>query len=318
MVGAMPASSPARRWIFFGLAGLCLLMHSIDMTIVSVALRTIVEDFDTSLSLAAWTIIEEGGVDWPNSTIRRLIESGAEETGAWRGEVVTATSTDVEGARASASRAESAARTPFDPAVFALFRWLSARRGRRIFHPRAAAYAAHFTATPSGMDALIFADGFEHEALVRLSRGLGVRPPLPDVFGLAVRLPDAYGAGRHQDFLLASSGDGAIGRRLLRWTRGARTGTYSSLLPYEVGTARLLVGARPAAGSTSAFDLLVAQPTGGWRVAARLTLERQLDQSVARALRFDPWNSGGGLVPAGFANRLRGAAYRGSQCGSVA
>lgn len=56
MVGAAPASSPARRWIFFGLAGLCLLMHSIDMTIVSVALLTIVEDFDTSLSLAAWTI----------------------------------------------------------------------------------------------------------------------------------------------------------------------------------------------------------------------------------------------------------------------
>src|SRR6478752_2288282 len=56
MVGAMPASSPARRWTFFGLACLCLLMYSIDMTIVAVALRTIVDDLDTSLSLAAWTL----------------------------------------------------------------------------------------------------------------------------------------------------------------------------------------------------------------------------------------------------------------------
>jgi hypothetical protein len=213
---------------------------------------------------------------------------------------------------------EKPVRSPLDEAIFALFRWLSAWRGLRIFHPRGAAYRALFHAAANGPDAVIFADGFEHEALVRLSRGLGLRPPLPDVFGLALRLPDVYGAGMHQDFLLASSGDGAIGRRLLRWTRGARTGTYSSLLPYDVGPARLLVGARPTPGSTSAFELLVAPPTGGWRIAARLTLETQLDPSVARALRFDPWNSGGGLVPAGLANRLRGAAYRGSQSGSAA
>src|SRR5215218_1058294 len=53
---SMPAVRLERRWIFYGLACLCLLMFSIDMTIVSVALRTIVEDLDTSLSLAAWTL----------------------------------------------------------------------------------------------------------------------------------------------------------------------------------------------------------------------------------------------------------------------
>ena len=53
---SMPAVRLERRWIFFGLACLCLLMFSIDMTIVSVALRTIVDDFNTSLSLAAWTL----------------------------------------------------------------------------------------------------------------------------------------------------------------------------------------------------------------------------------------------------------------------
>src|SRR3954452_21845990 len=56
LVRVMPAGGLARRWVFFGLACLCLLMYSIDMTIVAVALRTIVDDLNTSLALAAWTL----------------------------------------------------------------------------------------------------------------------------------------------------------------------------------------------------------------------------------------------------------------------
>ena len=56
MIGATLGVRLERRWVFFGLACLCLLMFSIDMTIVSVALRTIVEDLDTTLALAAWTM----------------------------------------------------------------------------------------------------------------------------------------------------------------------------------------------------------------------------------------------------------------------
>ena len=212
-------------------------------------------------------------------------------------------------------------RSRLDPATFGLFRWLSARRGRRIFHPLADAYTARFIAVPGEVGSTgveIFANNFAHEGLVRLSRGLGLRPPLPDVFGLAFRLPDVYGPGAHQDFLLASSGEGAIGRRLLRPTRGPQTGMYSSLLPYEVDGRRLLVGAKPARESADAFELLVAPPRRSWRVAARLTLGIRLEDAVARELRFDPWNSGGGLIPAGVVNRLRGAAYRGSRRGSTA
>jgi hypothetical protein len=214
----------------------------------------------------------------------------------------------------------AAARSRLDPLTFRVFRRLSASRGRRIFHPRGAAYAARFTAVAGhgGAAAEIFVDGFAHDALVRLSRGLGLRAPLPDVFGLALRLPDVYGAGEHQDFLLASSGEGVAGRRLLRPTFGARTGMYSSLLPYEAAGRRVLVGARPAREAADVFDLLVAPPRRRWRVAARLTLSSVLDDAVASELRFDPWNSGGGLVPAGVVNRMRGAAYRGSRRGSAA
>ena len=73
----------------------------------------------------------------------------------------------------------------------------------------------------------------------------------------------------------------------------------------------------PWQSSVDAFELLVAPPSGSWTVAARLTLGTRLEDAVARELRFDPWNSGGGLVPAGIINRLRGAAYRGSRRGSA-
>ena len=92
---------------------------------------------------------------------------------------------------------------------------------------------------------------------------------------------------------------------------------YSSLLPYEVDGRRRLVGAKPAPKSVDAFELLLAPLTGSWRVAARLTLCSRLEDAVARELRFDPWNSGGGLVPAGLLNRVRAAAYRGSRHGSA-
>ena len=45
-----------RRWVFFGLAALTLLMFSIDTTIVAVALPTLIVDLDTTLVWAGWTL----------------------------------------------------------------------------------------------------------------------------------------------------------------------------------------------------------------------------------------------------------------------
>ena len=42
---------PEQRWIFFGLAGLTLLMFSIDWTIVAVALPTLIDDLHTQPGL---------------------------------------------------------------------------------------------------------------------------------------------------------------------------------------------------------------------------------------------------------------------------
>jgi len=44
------------RYLFYFLAGISMLMFAVDSSIVSVALRTIVTDMDTSLAWAAWTL----------------------------------------------------------------------------------------------------------------------------------------------------------------------------------------------------------------------------------------------------------------------
>jgi EmrB/QacA subfamily drug resistance transporter len=56
VIGSILAGHFQRRWVFFALASLSMLMFSIDFTIVAVALRTLVDELDTSLALAGWTL----------------------------------------------------------------------------------------------------------------------------------------------------------------------------------------------------------------------------------------------------------------------
>jgi EmrB/QacA subfamily drug resistance transporter len=60
-VAASASSEPlANRYQFYGLAALCMLMFAVDSSIVTVALRTIVVDLDTSLALAGWALTGYG------------------------------------------------------------------------------------------------------------------------------------------------------------------------------------------------------------------------------------------------------------------
>ena len=50
------AGPMANRYLFYGLASVSMLMFAVDSSIVTVALRTLVIDLDTSLALAGWTL----------------------------------------------------------------------------------------------------------------------------------------------------------------------------------------------------------------------------------------------------------------------
>ena len=229
----------------------------------------------------------------------------------------------------------------FDPAANPLvagvtsgvFESLSRLRGSRIFHPNGEAFEAMIWPRARSITGSVLFDRAEPvRAVVRLSRSVGLPESFPDPCGLAIRVPDIYGEGYHQDFLLVSSGRLPFARHLLLPSGGFSARAYSSLLPYDIDGGLRVIGAQPldpspgpnvaalgeAARAELRFSITLASPLGAWEEVARLELDRCLPHPEAEALRFSVANSGGGIKPAGFLNRLRLPAYQGSQKGRAA
>ncbi len=155
----------------------------------------------------------------------------------------------------------------------------------------------------------------------RLSRGVGLPHPLPDFNGVALRFLDAHGPSRHQDLLLVAAGSRPGLRHLIVAMPYLTSSGYSTVLPYRTpaGQRRAFrcdpLPIRTVAEAASALPLtievLIASLRGAWAPAATVVLTSVLP-SDGRP-RFDPWNTGPELVPAGVLNRLRAAAYAGSR-----
>lgn len=207
------------------------------------------------------------------------------------------------------------------------------RRGKAV-HPHGLVFEAKLVigSVPPGLErADLFATPGQRAAIVRFSRSVGVPRPLPDLLGMSVRVLDAYGAGRHQDFLMVTSVDAPVAHHVFLPARDAQQRPYSSSLPYRVGDRTLLVGALPrpdsprpqdgnelerlvsaAATQRLVFDLAVAEVWGRFEPVAELRVGAPLPPE-ADALRFNPWHTGGGIEPTGLINRLRDYAYPLSQ-----
>jgi hypothetical protein len=71
---------------------------------------------------------------------------------------------------------------------------------------------------------------------------------------------------------------------------------------------------RAEVGRGTAYGIAVAAPLGRWEPIGTLELFEPLGPE-AGDVDFDPWNTGGGLVPATWLNRLRREAYRQSRLG---
>src|SRR3954471_13894264 len=83
------------------------------------------------------------------------------------------------------------------------------RRGKAV-HPQGEVYRARLAvhgAAAAPPASTLLTEPREHDAVVRLSRSIGVPRPLPDLLGLSLRVLDAYGPGAHQDVLMVSSVD---------------------------------------------------------------------------------------------------------------
>ena len=211
---------------------------------------------------------------------------------------------------------------------------LAAVRRGKAFHPEGVVYDARLVvpgapAAPRG--AKLLSQPGEHRSLVRFSRAVGLPRPIPDLLGLSMRLPDVYGRGRHQDFLLVTSADYPLLHHIFLPAVDAQQRPYTSALPYRAGGDLFLVGALPdsdsprpagrnefdrlkAAALTGrlSFQLAVASMAGRFRRVGTVHIGERLGPELD-ALRFNPWNTGGGMKPAGWLNGARDRAYKLSQ-----
>ena len=222
----------------------------------------------------------------------------------------------------------------FGYAVAALLAGIAAARGGMAVHPHGVVHEARLLLDgPQGapLGSELFDTPAEHMAIMRFSRSLGLPRPLPDLLGVSLRVIDAYGSDRHQDVLMVSSIDLPVLHHGFVPSSDVQQRPYSSSLPYRAGDRRFLIGvvpdpgsprpegsdefdrlARAANGGRLIFGLAIAPLRGRFSRIGTLHVGERLPDALD-ALRFSPFNYGGGLEPVGLLNRLRDYAYPLSQ-----
>ena len=200
----------------------------------------------------------------------------------------------------------------------AVARW----RGGRPMHPRGAVFDAVLERSgwvpPWGVPWLD--EPARDPVVVRLSRGAGLPAPVPDLLGLAIRVP---GADAPVDLLLTTTGSGRLAR-LLPVPRRDTAAVYSSIMGYrsDAGVVRFAafpdgddVPSEPepladeVARERLRFTLGAARGLGPWRAFGRLTVTAPRDP-LDSGVRFDAvLNPPPGLVPDGPIARFRAPAY---------
>ena len=180
----------------------------------------------------------------------------------------------------------------------------TALRGARVFHPHGSSYAATLTVAGGlGTGAALLDEPAVHEGVVRLSRGAGLPAPLPDVDGLALRLPGLGTDGAPLDLLVNSAWRYVFAPSVL-------SPTWSAVLPHRTGSGRLvLLGARP---TDSGFTMLVAPPLGRWQRWGWLALGAPFD---GEGLAFTPTVGADDLRHTALFRTLRAESYDASQAG---
>lgn len=208
----------------------------------------------------------------------------------------------------------------------------SAIRERRVFHPIGVLAEGAIERVAAPGEGLPMVSG---DVIGRVSKGIGLPAGLPDIAGVAWRMPPQLRTGTPWDVLLASTVDSRIGRVVLRPLFSWSGATFSSLMPmrFDGGVwwvrARLATPIAAPGLSLSAiadqinsggieFEIEQAAGSGAFLPLVRLTF-RNVDPS-SDDVAFDPvlhsdpdvW-----LVPEWLGD-LRRAAYRRSREGREA
>ncbi|MGZ3146998.1 hypothetical protein ACVDFE_34395 [Lentzea chajnantorensis] len=161
------------------------------------------------------------------------------------------------------------------------FRLLARARRARAVHPRGVLMTGELTGSaPFPASATVIA---------RLSKGAGTGRGLPDVLGLALRIPTGSG---DWDLLLSTTGTGRFSRLLPTPATGWQRARLGTILPYRHRGALLWLMAVPLDPTASApgrpptrFSLHASGTTADWRRVGEVRLR---DLRHDEPVPFDP------------------------------
>lgn len=188
----------------------------------------------------------------------------------------------------------------------------SAVRRRRIFHPSGVLASGTIERTAPSSQGLPIESG---PVVGRVSKAVGVPGDLPDLIGLAWRMPPHPSAPTPWDVLMVSAGSGLLTRFTLRPTLGWSDTTLTTLMPLRYLdqrwwlSAQLVTAVGKGLSLTSVrdridtggivFAIQQAQGTGPFEPLAKLTLTRTILTDKEHDASFDPtpqhhaWNHAG-------------------------
>ncbi len=185
---------------------------------------------------------------------------------------------------------------------------LAARPTAKPLHPRGSVVRGtlHRVGARDGTGSAWLDHVGDDPVLVRQSRAVGLPSPLPDIFGLAVRVP-AEG-GTHGDLLFASTGLGRLTRFVLTPARSPYGRPMTTLLPCRTPAGAVLLSA--VFHDETRVALAWAVRSGAWHRFADLLLHDDPVDEPDLPLSFDPVrNVLPGLEPYDWVRRLRAPAY---------
>lgn len=184
------------------------------------------------------------------------------------------------------------------------------RRSRKPLHPHGDVVTGRLVRSGRGEPAGVpwLDSPGDDEVLVRFSRAIGLPYALPDIHGIAVRIPVQ---DRFADLLLASTGLGRFTRFVLTVGYDVGNRPLTTLLPYRGPNGPVLIAARAPddhADPNLSFDLLWSRGLGAWVPFGRLTVSEVAGPDPA--ISFDPVrNPLPGLAFYEWVQRLREPAY---------
>jgi hypothetical protein len=185
---------------------------------------------------------------------------------------------------------------------------VTARPSAKPLHPRGSVVGGilHRFGSQNRTGAAWLDQAGDDQVLVRLSRAIGVPAPLPDIFGLGIRVPTED--GRHGDLLFASTGLGRLTRFALTLARSPYDRPMTTLLPYRTPSGAVLLSA--VFHNENKVALAWAQRSGAWHRFAELLLHEDPVDKADMPLSFDPVrNVPPGLETYDWVRRLREPAY---------